>query len=440
MLEQDRISNPQLESGLITKFHSLGFENLTDIQKKAVPIIFQKIDSLVVAPTGSGKTESSVIPIFTRLSKSKKPGKIKALYITPLRALNRDVFRRIIKYAENEGLSIQIRHGDTTQSIRKKITDSPPDILITTPETIVILLTQQKMLQSLSELEWVVIDEIHELLGNERGAQLSLSLERLQLNSKSEITRIGLSATVGNLNECAKFVVGTKRKCKIIRDTSIRKYDVDVKYIDGTISDVADFIIDYVSKNYPNSPVLLFTNTRGESEFLASILREKSTSRIELHHGSLSQEVREETEETLRQGKAGIIVCTSSLELGLDIGSVELVIHYGSPRQVSKLIQRIGRSRHSRDSSAKGLIITNNPDDEFEAYAILDRVKEKSIEEQKIHNGSLDVLAHHLVGLSMQLNSVPVEQAFQLVKQAYPFRNTTIERSEERRVGKECRL
>ena len=427
MLEQDRIRNHPLESQLIAKFRSLGFKNLTDIQKKAVPIIFHKIDSLVIAPTGSGKTESSVIPIFAHLAKSKKSGKIKALYITPLRALNRDVFRRVIRYAEIEGLSIQIRHGDTTQSIRKKITDSPPDVLITTPETIVILLTQQKMLQALSELEWVILDEVHELLGNERGAQLSLSLERLQFNSKSEITRVGLSATVGNLNESAKFVVGTKRKCRIIRDTSIRKYDVEVKYIDGTITDVADYIIEYVSINYPDSPVLLFTNTRGESEYLASILREKSTSTIELHHGSLSQEVRQETEEALRQGKPGIIVCTSSLELGLDIGSVELVIHYGSPRQVSKLIQRIGRSRHSRESSAKGLIITNNPDDEFEARAILERVKEKSIEDQIIHSGSLDVLAHHLVGLTMQCGEVSVDVALKIIKHAYPFRNTTME-------------
>lgn len=349
------------------------------------------------------------------------------MYITPLRALNRDVFRRIIKYAENEYLSIQIRHGDTTQSARKKITESPPDILITTPETLLILLTQKKILDALSELEWIIIDEVHELLGNERGSQLSLSLERLQLNSKQEITRVGLSATVGNIDESAKFIVGTKRKCKIIQDNSIRKYDVEVKYIDGTISDVVDHIIEYVTKNHPNSPVLLFTNTRGESEYLASILREKTTLRVELHHGSLSQEIREETEETLRQGRPGIIVCTSSLELGLDIGSVELVIHYGSPRQVSKLIQRIGRSKHNRDSSAKGLIITNNPDDEFETYAILERVREKSIEDQIIHEGALDVLAHHLVGLSMQLGNVPVDLAFQVIKQAYPFRNTTIE-------------
>ncbi|MEK6834606.1 MAG: DEAD/DEAH box helicase, partial [Thermoproteota archaeon] len=212
------MKNPLLESELEAKFHSLGFKTLTYIQKKAVPIIFQKIDSLVIAPTGSGKTETSVIPIFARLAKSKKPGKIKVLYITPLRALNRDVFRRIIRYAENENLSIQIRHGDTTQAARKKITESPPDILITTPETVIILLTQKKLLDALSELEWIIIDEVHELLGNERGSQLSLSLERLQLNSKCEITRIGLSATVGNVDESAKFVVGTKRKCKIIQD------------------------------------------------------------------------------------------------------------------------------------------------------------------------------------------------------------------------------
>ena len=148
------------------------------------------------------------------------------------------------------------------------------------------------MLDALSELEWIVIDEVHELLGNERGSQLSLSMERLQINSRKEITRIGLSATIGNPKECAKFVVGTKRKCSIIRDTSIRKYDVDVKYIDGTISDVAAFIVEHVTKLNLNSPILLFTNTRGESEFLASILKEKSDINIELHHGSLSREVK----------------------------------------------------------------------------------------------------------------------------------------------------
>ena len=426
-LEQNRATNLPLDPNLIAKFYSLGFKQLTEIQKKAVPIIYQKKDTLVIAPTGSGKTECSVIPIFSHIKLSKKLGKIKAIYVTPLRALNRDIFRRIVRYAENDGLSIEIRHGDTPQSTRKKISNSPPDILITTPETLVILLTQKKMLDALSELEWIVIDEVHELLGNERGSQLSLSLERLQLNSNLEITRIGLSATIGNPEESGKFVVGTKRKLKIIRDTTIRKYDVKVKYIEGTISDVAQYIIEFVTEQDLQSPVLLFTNTRGESEFLASILKEKSTLNIELHHGSLSRQVREETEDSLREGKKGIVVCTSSLELGLDIGSIELVIHYGSPRQVSKLIQRIGRSRHSKGSSAKGLIVTNNADDEYEANAILERIKQGSIEEQKIHDCSLDVLAHHLVGIIIQLGQVSVDHAFEIFTKAYPFRNLTLD-------------
>jgi len=426
-LEQIQQKNQALDESTLSLFNEYGFTKLTEIQKKSVPIILQKKDCLVVAPTGSGKTECSVIPIFSKLKYSKKNGKIKALYITPLRALNRDVFRRITKYAQTSNLSIEIRHGDTTQSIRRKISNHPPDVLITTPETLVILLTQKKMLDALSDLEWIVIDEVHELLSSERGTQLSLSMERLDSNSRFDLTKIGLSATVGNVEEAGKFIVGTKRKCQIIQDTSIRKYDVDVKFVDGTIHDVADSVLDYVKKTDLSSPVLLFTNTRGEAEFFASILKDKTNIPIELHHGSLSRQVREETEYTLREGKPGIVVCTSSLELGLDIGSVELVVHYGSPRQVSKLVQRIGRSRHNKEASAKGLIVTNNSDDEFEARAILERVQEGSIEEQNIHDGSLDVLAHHLVGLTMQLGEVSIDTAFQIVTRAYPFRNLTLQ-------------
>jgi len=426
-LEQKTSKNPHAETLFEEKFHSLGFKQLTDIQKRALPIIYQKIDSLIIAPTGSGKTECSVIPIFSQIKKTKKQGKIKALYITPSRSLNRDVFRRITKYAEQDDLTIQVRHGDTPQTLRKKISDSPPDVLITTPETLVILLTQQKMLTALSELERVIVDEIHELLASERGSQLSISLERLQLNSNQKITRTGLSATIGNIEDAGHFLVGTKKPCKIIRDKSMRKYDVEVKFVKGSISEVADSIIHYIEKSDINSPVLLFTNTRGESEFLASILREKTLMNIELHHGSLSKQVREETESILRSGASGIVVCTSSLELGLDIGSVELVIHYGSPRQVSKLMQRIGRSKHFRNSSARGLVITNSPDDEFETKAILDRIKNSSIEEQKIHNESLDVLAHHLVGLSLQMGELSIDFAYKIIKQAYPFRNLTLD-------------
>ena len=426
-LDLDKRKNKILDPTISKKFKSIGFETLTEIQKEAIPEILEEKNCLIIAPTGSGKTECATIPIFSKLKTRKIPNKIKVLYITPLRALNRDVFKRIINYAENEDLKIEIRHGDTSQANRKRIADNPPDILITTPETLVNLLSQKKHLDALSDLEWVVIDEVHELLASERGSQLSLSLERLQIKSKNEIHRIGLSATVGNPEEAGRFLVGSKRKFELIHDTSLRNYDVDVVFVDGIMDDVAVKIIEYVKKEQITSPVLLFTNSRGESERLSSILKQKTSLNVELHHGSLSRQVREETEDILREGKSGIVVCTSSLELGLDIGSVELVIQYGSPRQVSKFMQRIGRSKHNRGDSARGLIITESADDEFEIQAIIERIKEGSIEEQRIHNGSLDVLAHHLVGLSMQVGNVPIEAALKLTKQAYPFRDITLE-------------
>jgi ATP-dependent Lhr-like helicase len=408
----------------VNKFGKEGFNSLTLIQEKALPVITRKVNCLLVAPTGSGKTEAAVLPVFAMLSSDQRTykGKIRAIYITPLRALNNDVLRRIIKYAESENLRIQIRHGDTTVLAKKKIVENPPDILITTPESLAVILTSEKMLDALSSLEWIIVDEIHELISNERGAHLSIGLERLQAASLQRVTRIGLSATLGNLDEAAKFISGTNRKHAVIVDNSVRKYDIDVKFIKGSINDVAHFIIEYVKSNRIAGSILLFTNTRDEAEYIGTILKNQNDIKVDVHHGSLSKDVREDTEVRLREGLVDIVVCTSSLELGLDIGSVELVIHYGSPRQVSKLMQRIGRSRHTQGNSAKGLIVTNNPDDEIEALAIIRRMRRRSIEEQVMHNQPLDVVAHHLVGLALQTRSpIRLEDAFDLITQAYPF-------------------
>lgn len=349
-------------------------------------------------------------------------GKIRAIYVTPLRALNNDVQRRIMKYAESEGLRVEIRHGDTNTKTRKRIVNDPPDILITTPESLGVILTSQKMLIALQELEWLIIDEVHELISSERGSHLALSLERLQLVSQKTITRIGLSATPSSLVETSKFVVGLQRKCAILVDHSMRKYDIDIKFVKGSLNNVATFIADYVKTNLIAGSVLLFTNTRDEAEYMGAILKNRDDSTVDVHHGSLSRNMREETEYRLRAGLAELVVCTSSLELGLDIGSVQLVVHYGSPRQVSKLIQRIGRSRHRQSRSAKGLIVINNPDEEIEALALMKRMKRRSIEEQVMHKESLDVLAHHLVGLSIQAKKpIGLEPAFDMVRKAYPF-------------------
>jgi ATP-dependent helicase Lhr and Lhr-like helicase len=323
-------------------------------------------------------------------------------------------------------LRVQIRHGDTTTSTKKKIVEDPPDVLITTPESLAVILTSSKMLKALECLEWVIIDEVHELVSNERGAHLSIGLERLQAASILPVIRIGLSATLGNLKEASRFISGVNRKCAILIDNSLRVYDIDVKFIKGSLNNVAHFIIQYVRDNKIEGSILLFTNTRDEAEYIGTILKNQNYVQVDIHHGSLSKDMREETETRLREGAAGIVVCTSSLELGLDIGSVELVVHYGSPRQVSKLMQRIGRSRHRQRSSAKGLIVTNIPDDEIEALAIIRRMKKGSIEGQLMHTGAFDVLAHHLVGLAMQTRDpIRIETAFDLVTKAYPFRLIT---------------
>ncbi|NWG37997.1 DEAD/DEAH box helicase [Nitrososphaera sp.] len=422
-------SNPSLlETGkaldrrVNEKFAREGFDRLTTIQEKALPVIARKVNCLLVAPTGSGKTEAAVMPVFTALSQEEKNG-IRAIYITPLRALNNDVLRRIVRYAESEGLRVEIRHGDTTAAAKKKIVDNPPDVLITTPESLAVVLTNEKMLAALKGLRYVIVDEVHELVPSERGSHLSISLERLQAASNHELTRIGLSATVGNLEEAAKFVAGAGRKHAVLVDTAARGYDIEVKYVKGSLNNVAHFVVEYVKSSKVEGSVLLFTNTRDEAEYLGTILNNQSEIKVDIHHGSLSKEMREETEHTLRAGEAGIVVCTSSLELGLDIGAVDLVIHYGSPRQVSKLMQRIGRSRHKQREFAKGLVVTNNPDDEIEALAIINRMKHGSIEEQKMHEGALDAMAHHLVGLAMQTRDpVSVDRAYDLVTRAHPFR------------------
>jgi ATP-dependent Lhr-like helicase len=417
---------------ILEAFKINGFSSLTEIQKKVIPVVNRRRNCLLVAPTGSGKTEAAVIPIFSIIKSSVTvPNSIKAIYVTPLRALNNDVFRRVIDYANKMSLDIQLRHGDTSVSSKRKLLHNPPDILITTPESLGVILTSKKLLQSLKNLEWVVIDEVHELLSNERGAHLSLSLERLEANSIRTIVRIGLSATIANAPEAAKFIGGVDRKCAILVDRSIREYDVSVRHVKGTVSDVAAYILKYVKSQNIHSSVLLFTNTRDEAEYIGSVLRNLKEIVVDVHHGSLSREMREDTEERLRSGMTGIVVCTSSLELGLDIGSVELVIHYGSPRQVSKLVQRIGRSRHKRSSSAKGLIISSNHDDAIESLAILNRLRRQSLERQVPHERALDVLAHHLVGLVIN-NPGPKSllEAFRLFTRANPYRDLSFSKLE----------
>ncbi len=218
----------KLDALVLEKFQKESFEKLTYIQEQSYRAIIRRQDSLIVAPTGSGKTESAIIPVISMISfekeldSQKKQIGIKCLYITPQRSLNNDVFRRIIKYAESEALKVNIRHGDTPYSKRRKIYESPPDILITTPESLAIILVNEKMIPLLKTLEWVIIDEVHELLSSKRGSYLSLCLQRLSIVSNS-FCKIGISATIGNLKEASHFISGKNIKFAILLDNNLIK-------------------------------------------------------------------------------------------------------------------------------------------------------------------------------------------------------------------------
>ena len=420
----------ELEHQAVTSLEELGWEKPTPIQLKAFPVILRGRSTLLVAPTGSGKTEAAIIPILTRLlAKPPQSKGVRIMYITPLRALNRDILRRITKYSEMRGFSAEVRHGDTSTNEKQKMLTNPPEVLVTTPETLAILVTSPKMSQNLKTLEWVVIDELHELLGNERGAHLSLSLERLQNLATQEIVRVGLSASVGDLTEAARFLVGSRRKSAILTDPASRKYVINRKYVEGSINELAYSVIEHVKKvESLGGTVLLFTNTRVEAEYLGSIIKAKAPELgSEVHHGSLSREIREDAESRLRDRDARLVICTSSLELGLDIGGVDLVIQSGSARQAVKLVQRIGRSKHRVGEPAAGLVLTNNLDAELENIALSDRIQNATYEANEIHRGSLDVLAHQLAGMSLDRTRYTTTEALELIHQAYGFEDIALE-------------
>jgi len=420
------MSSQEFEKSVEEKYNKIGFNKLTDIQKNSYVKIVKDENVLLIAPTGSGKTEAAIIPVIMGSIKSKKKNKISAVYITPLKALNRDIFRRVIHYAEAEGLKVNIRHGDTTRKEKQKITKEPPDVLITTPETLGIMIGNKSTREILTDTKYVIIDEFHELIGNERGTHLSLSLERLQELTAKKIVRIGLSATLGNVNTGLHLLSGESYKSTAVLDHTKKEYDISNMYIKGDLFEIAKIILKKIKET--NKATLLFTNTRVEAEAIGSILKAKEPEfPIEIHHGSLSREAREDAETRLRSGQPILVVCTSSLELGLDIGSIDNVMQFGSPRQAIKLIQRMGRSKHRTGEISTGIILSNRIDDELESLALIDRVEQKDLEEINIHENSLDVLCHQITGMLMENGKMDINKVVKITNRSYPFRNTTRE-------------
>ncbi|MCS7386143.1 MAG: DEAD/DEAH box helicase [archaeon GB-1867-005] len=424
---------------LRTALSKYGYVKPTETQEKSIPIILLNKNVLLIAPTGSGKTEAALFPIMSKIIEENLKGGIRALYITPLRALNRDVFRRMSEIASEVGVKLDVRHGDTPQRIRKMQALKPPQILITTPETLQAILPGRIMREHLKNVRWVVVDEIHELASDKRGAQLSLALERLRELVGKEFQRIGLSATVGSPRKVAAFLAGSKREIEVVNVLTRKQFQIIVDVVEEKSDDeklaheleapkqVASklkYIIELAGKY---NSILVFTNTREMAEALASRLRMlKPPFEIRVHHGSLSKEERVEAEEKFKKGEVKILVCTSSLELGLDIGLVDFVIQYMSPRQATNLLQRVGRAGHKLWEVSNGLILASNADDILESAVLAKRAINRELEEIEIHENALDVLAHQLVGLLLDRRVIELNYALKVFRRAYPYRKLTI--------------
>jgi ATP-dependent Lhr-like helicase len=432
-----------LQKPLQQQVSKLDIAEASDIQRLAIPPILKGKNALLIAPTGTGKTLAAVLPVFdlyvAARSRDETHG-ISILYVTPLRALNRDILRRLSQIGEELGIKVQVRHGDTATATRVLQAKSPPDMLITTPETLQAILPGKRMGQHLRNVRWVIVDEIHELATDKRGVQLTLGLERLRNLTNRDFQRIGLSATVGDEARIAKFLAGSEREAVIVKSKEGRGFEVTVDYVSPTSIDrerSEDFSVPPSSIGRARriaqlieekNSVLVFTNTREHAEAVGSQLKAlDSHTPVRVHHGSLSKEIREEVERDFLSGKAKAVVCTSSLELGIDIGSVDFIIQYMSPRQAARLIQRIGRSEHRLRGVAKGLIIGASVDDILESAVIAQNAKNEKLETTAIHENALDVLAHQIAGIVLDLRRPTVGEAFEIVKRAYPYRDLTPE-------------
>ncbi len=409
-----------------------GISNPTPPQIEAIPLIAKGDNVLIIAPTGSGKTEAALLPLIDKMIRNHDRQGISLVYITPLRALNRDLLKRLQTWSNKLGFSVEVRHGDTPAKDRRRMAVKPPDLLITTPETLQAVLPGKRMRDHLRHVKSVVVDEIHELAGDRRGVQLTVGLERLREICVNGFQRVGLSATVGNPEEIALFLGGNQPvKTVQIPLNKLTKYKVEYPAPGEEDRDLARrlyttpeaaarlTLVDDLVEAHDST--LIFVNSRVNAELLGSKFNMMDR-KIMVHHGSLPREARVRAEEAFKGGEIKGLVCTSTLELGIDIGSVDLVVQYMSPRQVNSLVQRVGRSGHTLTRTSQGVLVSVSTEDILESVGVIELAREGGLEHTIIHLGALDVLAHQIAGVLMDSDgSLEISQAKTIIKRAYPY-------------------
>ncbi len=422
------------------------FDSPTDCQQRAWKALKKNRHTLIAAPTGSGKTLAAFLSAIDRLVEQAAGGTlptgVQVVYVSPLKALSHDIehnlagpLEAIQKTLFESGLShppirAQCRTGDTPQAVRTAMAKHPPHILVTTPESLYILLTSDSGRRMLESTRTVIIDELHALIGNKRGAHLALSLERLQHLCNQPLTRVGLSATQTPLETTARFLLGSTiplDQCEIIDSGHLRQLDLDIVLPDLPLEAVlsqeaAKSLYDRMAGMiHQHHTTLVFVNTRRQAERVARALSERlGEEHVTSHHGSLSRPQRLDAEKRLKSGRLKALVATASLELGIDIGDVDLVCQLGVTDSIATFLQRVGRAGHSLGKTPKGRLFPTSRDELIVALALIDAIRQRELEPCQIISQPLDVLAQQIVAMAA-CEDWQAEALFDCVRRAAPY-------------------
>jgi Lhr-like helicase len=432
------------EPDIISAFHPAvkswfcqQFQSLTESQKLAFPAIKKGENILLFSPTGSGKTLAGFLVSIDYLvqlaEKNQLENSVYVIYVSPLRALSNDIKKNLM--IPLEGIQSEapfahirafVRTGDTSAYRKSKMIRKTPHILITTPETLQIVLNAPKFKEKLTTVQYVIIDEIHDLCSTKRGVSLSLSLERLHYLA-GPFVRIGLSATQAPVDKIAQFLVGSNRHVQILTAERHKKYDLTIVKpeslsslsLEKAVEETYDILKDLIEAH---TVTLVFSNTRSRTERIVYQLKNRGLYSVAAHHGSMGKETRHEIEHLLKKGSIKAVITSTSLELGIDIGDVDLIVQLGTPKHTAKLMQRVGRAGRGSDAVSKGVLIAQDRDELVELEILRKKALAYNLEPVQIPENCLDVLAQHLIGMSLE-KVWDAEEAFQVIRKSYCYRS-----------------
>src|SRR5215472_7311988 len=435
-------AHPLVHQWFVSKFGTP-----TEPQEEGWPHILSGRSTLIAAPTGSGKTLAAFLACIDRLVRKAIAGaledKVEVVYVSPLKALGNDIQKNlerplaeITELAGQRGLLMPeirtfVRTGDTPPADRQRMLKSPPHILVTTPESLYILLTAERSRELLRDVETVIVDEIHAIADDKRGAHLAISLERLDVLARRKPVRIGLSATQKPIELVAKFLAGASGSPEVVNIGHKRRLDFSVEVPPSPLTSVMthemwDEVYDRLAQlTEQHRSTLIFVNTRSFAERIAHCLADRlGEDAVAAHHGSLSRKLRLHAESRLRNGQLRALVATASLELGIDVGHIDLVCHIGSPRSIAVMLQRVGRAGHWRGAIPKGRIFPTTRDELIECAALVRAIQSGDLDRLIIPEVPLDVLAQQIVAMCAA-QEWRESQILRLVRCAYPYRNLT---------------